>query len=89
MRAKTTGGKKAVKSVRHPYHDYTTNDALSLARGIIHGPLPKKDDPVPSIDEAIAAIVECQKRTDFNWITGRVALEVLRASKGEKVRFTL
>ena len=74
--------------MRHPYYDYTTEDALGLARGIIHGPLPKDDDPFPSIDEAIAAIEGCRKRTDFNWITGRVALEVLRASKGEKVDFT-
>ena len=58
--------------MRHPNQNYTTEDALALARSIIHGPLPPKDAPTPSIEEAIAAIEECRRRSDFNWITGQV-----------------
>ena len=77
----------ARERMKHPYHPYTTEDALSLARDIICGPLPLADAPTPTIDEAVVAIEDYQKHTDFNWITGRVALEVLRASRGDKVEF--
>lgn len=73
--------------MRHPYYSTTTEDALSIARDLIHGPLPKPGDPVPTIDEAIEIIEEERRTCGFNWITGRVCLEVLRASKGENVRF--
>ena len=74
--------------MKHPYHNYTTEDALSLARDIKHGPLPKPDDPTPTVDEAIELIRSHPNMKAFNWITGQVAIEVLRATRGEKVKWT-
>ena len=73
--------------MKHPYHDYSTEDALNLARNCIHGPIPKKDDPTPTVDEAIAVLQERRRTCGFIWITGRVAVEVLRATRGEKDPF--
>jgi hypothetical protein len=72
--------------VKHPYHDYATEDALSLARDLKYGPLPKPTDPMPTIDEAIGIIKGDPRMKACNWITGQVAIEVLRLSRGEKVR---
>ena len=75
--------------MRHPYHDYTTEDALKLARMHQHEPgTPVEQLPLPSPEQALAVLREVQRRTDFNWITGRVAIELLRAELGEKVKFT-
>ena len=74
--------------LKHPYRDYTTEDALSLARGIKHGPLPKPADPTPSVDEAIEIIKGHPNMKAFNWITGQTAIQVLRATRGEEVDWT-
>ena len=58
------------------------DDALRLARDIKFGPLPKPNDPMPSIDEAIELISEARKGCGFNWLTGAEAEEVLRNEKG-------
>lgn len=72
-------------TIRHPYHDYTLDDALALARSIKYGPFVKPDDPVPEIPEAIGIVGKALKASTFNWITGQVALQVLRSANGEEV----
>ncbi len=58
----------------------TIDDALSLATRLhpSNGVLPDKSDVKPTIPEAIALIHEERRTCGFNWITGRVAEEVLR-----------
>jgi hypothetical protein len=55
----------------------TKDDALDIARNLKYGPLPKPDDPVPTVDEAIAIISEERKVCGFNWLTGAHAQAVL------------
>lgn len=74
--------------VRHPYHDYDSLHALKLARSLKFEPFPKEGDPTPDAKEALAIIETHRKKVGFNWITGRVASEVLRASLGEDNPFT-
>ncbi|MFZ4397441.1 MAG: hypothetical protein ACOYOU_17650 [Kiritimatiellia bacterium] len=69
----------------HPHRDYTTEQALELARQCKYGPLTKENDPTPTVDEAIEIIRNDPTMRACNWITGQVAIEVLRLSKGEKV----
>jgi len=71
--------------MRHPHRDYTTEDALELARDCKYGPLPKPTDPTPTVDEAIGIIRNDPTMKAGNWITGQAAIEVLRLTKGEKV----
>lgn len=71
--------------MKHPRRDYTLEDALSLARDIRYGPLPKPTDPMPTVDEAIQ-ILSDRRLHDFNWITGQTALQVLRAGRGGKIK---
>jgi hypothetical protein len=71
--------------VRHPYRQHTTEDALSLARDCKYGPLPKPSDPTPTVDEAIEIIRNHPTMSACNWITGQVAIELLRLERGEKV----
>lgn len=73
--------------MKHPYHDYTLDDALELARSIKYGPLMKSTDPIPDIPEAIEAIKKVLKTCGFNWITGQVALQLLRNANGEEVNW--
>lgn len=56
--------------MKHPHRDYTTEDALALARDCKHGPLPKPTDPTPAIDEAIEIIRNDPTMKACNWITG-------------------
>lgn len=42
-------------------------------------------DPTPEIPEAIEIIGRSLRTCGFNWITGRVALELLRSANGEEV----
>lgn len=58
---------------------YTVVAALELARSLKHGPLPKPDDPTPTLQQAIEIIGEERRTCGFNWITGEVAGAVLRA----------
>ena len=75
--------------MKHPFHNYTTEDALKLARMHQYEPsTPVERVPLPSPEEALAVLQEVQRRMDFNWITGRVAIELLRAELGEDVKFT-
>ena len=69
----------------HPFRDFTTEQALELARSCKFGPLPKDADPTPSVDEAIEIIRNDPTMRDCNWITGQTAVQVLRATRGEKV----
>jgi len=73
---------------RHPYYDYTLDDALKLARSIKYRPFMMPSDPVPEIAEAIKIIRKALRASTFNWITGRVALEVLRSANGEDVAWS-
>lgn len=70
--------------VKHPYHDYTIADALALARQIKHG-MPMPSDSPPDIPEAIEIVRRSLRTCGFNWITGQVALQVLRSANGEEV----
>lgn len=73
--------------LKHPCYDYTLDDALALARSLKYGPFLKDSDPAPAIPEAIGIIRNSVKACGFNWITGRVALEILRNANGEDVRW--
>ena len=66
----------------HPHMDYTTEQALELARQCKYGPLAKPTDPTPSIDEAIEIINGDPTMKACTWITGRDAIEVLEKTKG-------
>lgn len=68
----------------HPHGDYTTEQALELARQCKYGPLAKKSDPTPTVDEAIEIIRNDPTMKDCNWITGQTAIEVLRLTRGGK-----
>lgn len=74
--------------MRHPFRDYSTEQALSLARDCKHGPLPRPTDPTPSVDEAIEIIRNDPTMRACNWITGQTAVQVLRATRGEEVEWT-
>lgn len=71
--------------IKHPYYDYTLEEALQLARSIKYGPLPLAGDPTPEVPEAIEIIAKSLRTCGFNWITGRVAQELLRSANGEVV----
>lgn len=65
--------------MKHPYSDYTTEQALNLARLMQHGPgVIIELIPLPSVSEAIKILREAQATANFNWITGRHAIEVLQ-----------
>ncbi len=55
----------------------TKEHALDLARNLKYGPLPKPDDPTPSIEEARSIIQEERRTCGFNWLTGTAAIEAL------------
>lgn len=74
--------------MRHPHYDYTLDEALALARSIKYGPLPLPSDPTPEIPEAIEILGKSLRTCGFNWITGRVALELLRKANGEEVAWS-
>jgi hypothetical protein len=59
------------------YGTMTVEKALSLARDLMYGPLPRPGDPTPSITEAIGIIHERREHCGFNWITGEAAEKVL------------
>lgn len=85
--------------MKHPYYDYTLDDALSLATILKKDMLFKKlktaeartlaPFTIDNIDEAIRTMKDEVGYCTFNWITGRVALQVLRAANGEEVEFTI
>lgn len=71
--------------MKHPYYDYSLEEALALAKPIKYGLLPMPSDPTPEIPEAIEIIARSLRKCGFNWITGHVALELLRSANGEDV----
>ena len=71
--------------MRHPFRDYTTEQALELARSCKYGPLPRPADPTPPVDEASEIIRDDPTMRACNWITGQVAIEVLRLTRGDRV----
>ena len=62
----------------------TVNEALAIARNLKHGPLPKPDDPLPSVAESIELIHEERQTCGFNWLTGEAAEEMLRRAGKER-----
>ncbi len=58
--------------------NYTLKQALALARNLKYGPLPKPEDPTPSLKEALSIIEEERRTCGFNWITGETAAAVIR-----------
>ena len=58
-------------------------EALNLARNIKYGPLPKENDPYPSINESIKLIENYWMRKEFTWLTGREALEILKVERNK------
>ncbi len=84
--------------MKHPYYDYTLEDALLLVTILKKDKLIKElkmtearqlaPFTIDNIEEAIRTMTEEVSYCTFNWITGRVALQVLRAANGESVTFT-
>jgi hypothetical protein len=74
-----------LKNIKHPMGDYTTSQAVELARICRQGIGAEKKEPLPTIDEAIRILKDSPTMKSCNWITGQVALETLRLTKGEKV----
>lgn len=73
--------------MKHPYYNYDSAKALSLARNLAHGPVVPDETPLPTTEEALR-IIEAEVATiGFNWITGKVACECLRADLGHKDPF--
>ena len=66
------------------YYRMTVEKALDLARNLEYGPIPKPNDPVPTVEEAIRIIHEARLRSGHNWLTGEAAERVLREHVGEK-----
>lgn len=78
-------------NLKHPYYPgMDTEAALSIATRLhpANGLLPSEMDVVPTLPEAIKLVSAERGACGFNWITGRVAEEVLRAANGEKNPFT-
>ena len=67
--------------MKSDYCVMTVEKALNLARNLKDGPLPKPDDPVPSVEEAVSIINEERRTCGFNWLTGEAAEKVLRESR--------
>ncbi len=62
----------------------TVERAMSLARDLKYGPLPKPDDPMPTIQEAIEVIHEARRTCGHTWLTGEAAIEILREHQGSR-----
>ena len=58
---------------------YTIGSALTIARTLKYGPLPKPEDPFPGLMEALELIREERRTCGFNWLTGAAAEEVIPA----------
>jgi Zn-finger domain-containing protein len=84
--------------MKHPYYDYSLDDALSLVTILKKDQLLKESKmtearrltpfTADNLEVAIQVMREEFSFCAFNWITGRVALQVLRAANGEDVKFT-
>ena len=67
--------------MKSDYGAMTVVKALELARNLKYGPLPKPDDPTPTVKEAVSIISEERRSCGFNWLTGEAAETVLRESR--------
>jgi hypothetical protein len=76
------------ESFQHPYYDQTLGHALSLARSIKYGPLPKEKDPTPTLEESLELLKREMKVSGYNNITARVAKELVEAALGVPDPFT-
>jgi hypothetical protein len=59
----------------------TYQDAITLAKQLLHGPFPPEDTPDPMREEARAAIREALRTCGHTWLTGEAALEALDGGK--------
>ena len=73
-------------SMKHPHYDYTLDDALRLAQSLKYGLLTTPFDMEPGIPEALAIIIQSREKCGFNWITGKLAEEILRLANGEDIK---
>lgn len=67
-----------MKRVDDEDNGMTVEKALSLARNLMYGPIPKPDDPTPTVEEAIEVIHEALRTCGHTWLTGESAESVLR-----------
>lgn len=67
--------------MKSDYGIMTVEKALALARNLKYGPLPRPDDPTPSVEEAVRIIHEERRTCGFNWLTGEAAEKVLQESR--------
>lgn len=76
--------------MQHPYSTMTTEDALQIARNLIHGPgyYDHEKVPMPSFKEALEAIEDYSKRCGHQWLTGHYAKQVLQKELGMKVKWS-
>lgn len=73
-----------LEEIKHPFYSMTFKAAMALARQLnpkCHIPV-RDNDPIPTVKEAIQILKEASKEYNFNWITGRTALEVLLVANG-------
>ena len=73
-----------MKGRNDEFYRMTVEKALDLARDLMYGPLPKPDDPTPTVDEAIEVIREARRTCGFNWLTGGAAENVLRERRDQE-----
>jgi hypothetical protein len=73
--------------IKHPYYDMDETSAMALAYRLKKEELGLSDSSetaAPSLEQAIRLLSVERATCGFNWITGRVAEEVLRVANGEK-----
>lgn len=69
-------------SVKHPFYDTDFRSAVKLVydpTALTHDNLAEQPE---SLEDLIEALTQTRKRAAFNWITGRVAYEVLAVADG-------
>jgi hypothetical protein len=82
------------EEIMHPFYDYSLADALQLATNSKRDQLLRGDKlseaaalTLCTAEEALEIIKFEVKNCGFNWITGQVALDLLREANGEAVEF--
>jgi len=73
--------------MKHPSYNTTTESALNIARNLKYGPIPKPEDPVPSIDEAIEIIEEERRTCGFQLDHGHSGRPGPQGKQGREGRF--
>lgn len=77
--------KTVTANVKHPFRDYDTAEALSWVTGLKYGIFHIGDKVAPTVDEAIKYLENAPTMKSCNWVQGKIALQVLKAAKGEEV----